>query len=160
MLLYLGIIASVVAAANSFTEPEGSQQVHSASNLYIAWSNLKGDKVDLSLMNGDPANLQLVEVIGVDIPNQGSTEWYVPESVPEGEYTLRIASDEEDSENYSHFFSINPIQAKNSNLEASSFESSTANAAIKETSIVLPSNIKKRPKKKQQRQCKHSYSNH
>lgn len=157
MKLYLGIVGTALALANSFTEPDATTEVHKDKNLYIAWSELQGEKIDLSLMNGDPANLQLIEVIGSEMPNIGSAEWYVPQDLPDGEYTLRIGSTDGDAVNYSHFFKVHPSQEAETD-SASSTSGSDDNSAKSPSEV--GSGISKSSKKKVHRKNKFKNSKH
>ncbi|KAK9763628.1 hypothetical protein K7432_009510 [Basidiobolus ranarum] len=61
--------------------------------------------ITLTLMNGSPALLQVVEVIGTNIPSSaGKYEWAIPTNLSPGKYAIRASGSPEPS--YSPFFSV------------------------------------------------------
>lgn len=95
---------NVAAYPNAFTNPLGHSEVHAGETIDITWTELAGNEASISLVRGDPPNLETVRVVANNLPNNGAVRWSVSDQIAPGEYALKIDSD--GKQNYSPKFKI------------------------------------------------------
>ncbi|ORY04435.1 hypothetical protein K493DRAFT_297005 [Basidiobolus meristosporus CBS 931.73] len=109
LLWYLWLTAIGVHAEFSITSPIGASWEIGASNI-ISWQEIDGQPspsmIDLHLMQGSPASLQLIANIATAVDTKsGQYAWTIPKNIkPEANYAIQAS--EGKFVRYSPFFEI------------------------------------------------------
>jgi Ser-Thr-rich glycosyl-phosphatidyl-inositol-anchored membrane family len=99
------VFASSVSAQCVITSITASTSLTSGQPFDITWEPDSSPTVNLTLRQGDAADLNTVGTIAVGIDNNGSYTWYPPDTlISSTDYAVEIESDE--GSNYSHYFAI------------------------------------------------------
>lgn len=96
---------SVSGPPNAFTSPLGETTIHAGQTMELTWDNPTGLIADISLVRGDPSNLEHVSSIAESVPNEGSVYWTVPDTVQPGDYAVKLDTSGGNI-NFSPFFHI------------------------------------------------------
>ncbi|KAK9737689.1 hypothetical protein K7432_018469 [Basidiobolus ranarum] len=129
----LALLANAVSADYSIVEPVEGTEWAPGKTVTISWIEVPGTttpaKIDLALMVGDPALLQVSQTIASGIDSSAGTyTWTVPEGVtPSTLYAVRAGSG--DVVKYSHYFNVNADGASEPSVSVASLPSEAPESA-------------------------------
>ncbi|RVD90284.1 uncharacterized protein DFL_001259 [Arthrobotrys flagrans] len=118
---------------NAITAPIAGDVITAGQPYAIKWTNMKGNLVTITLIDGPANKVVPVKEIANGAPNTGVYTWSVPDDIPPSQtYAIRITYNNNPADyNYSDRFAFENESVVSSSAVSSSAETSTGPASTK-----------------------------
>ncbi|KAK6522269.1 hypothetical protein TWF281_002833 [Arthrobotrys megalospora] len=126
---------------NAITAPVAGDVITAGEPYAIKWTNMKGNLVTITLIDGPANQVHAVKDIATNAPNTGVFTWSVPDDLPASQtYAIRISYNNNPADyNYSDRFTFENTNTVSSAAVSSHAETSTAPSTKTATTSSDPS---------------------